>query len=121
MYLTKYLVFFELNSSKTLLINSLSGAVDKIFYDIAANLRKVQQKGDQKIDFKIEPDIEDHLKERGYLFETLQDEENFFLAIYEKSKEIYAQRPVKFVISLNSSSQMRFNHRDVIKSGIRLG
>lgn len=107
MYLTKYLVFFELDSSTVLLVNSLSGSVDKTSHDLASKLKRVHQKKTSEIDFEMESSIETHLKERGYLFETREDEENSLLALYEKSKEIYAQNPVKFVICPTYSCNLR--------------
>jgi uncharacterized protein len=98
LYLTKRLIFFELDSSSTLLINTLSGAVDKVSNDIASKLKEVHKKEHRKIDFELESNVEDHLKQRGYLFETLDDEQNFLLDVYEKSRIISSQSPVKFVI-----------------------
>lgn len=107
MYLTKYLTFFELDPTSTLLINSLSGAVDEVSHDLASNLKRVHQKEKREIDFEVESNIEDHLKERGYLFETLEDEESFLLTLYEKSEEVYTKSPVKFVICPTYSCNLR--------------
>lgn len=98
MYLTKHLIYFEIDSSRTLLINTLSGAVDKVSNDIASKLRDVNNKGTSKIDFELESNVRDHLKQRGYLFETPDDEQTFFLELYDKSKRLSGQNPVKFVI-----------------------
>lgn len=106
MFVTKYLTFFDVDSSKTLLINSLSGAVDVVPHHLAAALQRVHTKK-IPIDFEIEAGTTQYLTERGYLFETRESEEEYLLTLYEKAKEVYAQNPVKFVICPTYSCNLR--------------
>lgn len=107
MYLAKGLSFFSLDPSTTLLINSKSGAIDKIPSLLASRLKRIHERDTSEVDFELESGVEEHLRRRGYLFDTLEDEKNYVQELYEKSKKVSAQNPVKFVICPTYSCSLR--------------
>ena len=107
MFLTKKTIFYEIDSAQTLLINSLSGAFDKVTNDLSFKLKKLQDKESSSEYFDIEPSILEYFKERGYIFNSTEEEDKYLLAIFDKSNVVSQQKPVKFVICPTYSCNLR--------------
>jgi uncharacterized protein len=107
MHVTKRLIFFELDSSHTLIINSLSGAIDQVSNDLATQLRAALKHPTRSVESELPPAVTTHLKQRGYLFDTPQDEERYLQDIYAKWQRAVAHTPTKFVICPTYSCNLR--------------
>lgn len=87
MYLTKFLLMKDIDTNATLIINALSGAVDLIGGKEKGLLRRLQEENTKVL---LEKDFETKLRERGYLFNSEEEEK----IIFRKIVNLFSERPV---------------------------
>jgi uncharacterized protein len=107
MYLTKRIIFFELDASHALLVNSLSGAVDKVPNELSSKLKELLANETSNINLELEPNIVEYLKHRGYLFDSPRDEYKYLSELFERTNKVTSQKPVKFIICPTYSCNLR--------------
>lgn len=97
MYLTKYLIIKKISSRQSLLVNTLSGAID-----IIENRHISSLSAPDKIN---EPGLVENLRNRGYIYETEKHEKELLNTLYNR----YANQtiPPVFVICPTHSCNLR--------------
>lgn len=98
MYVTKYLVTQPLDAERTLLVNTLSGAVDIIDRESLAALRDTGS-------LAARPQLAETLRQRGYLFDDPAAEQGLLEQLYRKYCSI--ERPKTFVICPTHACNLR--------------
>ena len=83
-YFTKYFCSYKLNEDNTLLINTLTNAIDVVDNKLMHFINKVI-KNEEEIS-KINKEEYDKLKQRGYIFDS-QDDEKKLLKKYQKIRK----------------------------------
>ncbi|MCL2311368.1 MAG: hypothetical protein FWC41_02595, partial [Firmicutes bacterium] len=86
-YFTKYICFYRLNDNNVLLLNTLTKAMDVIDNE---TFDKIQNMIIEKEETSIEKDSDlfTKLKRRGYIFNSLLDEQEFLNKFENKKDEI---------------------------------
>jgi uncharacterized protein len=103
--ITKLLTMYKLNDDNTLLLNALSGALDVVDNDTKEKILKIQDT--QSIEGINDNDLIESLKERGYLFDSEEQE----LKSFESQKAVYDKylnnEMVSFVICPTMACNLR--------------
>lgn len=103
-YITKYLTIIDLNQEKAIALNALSGAVDII--DKATKEKILNIKNSKCINFDDE-DLEKNLKNRGYLFDTQEEEEEIIKNIQHVYRNYIDSKMLSFVICPTTACNLR--------------
>ena len=103
--ITKYLTTYTLDENNTLLINALSGALDIVNNEIRDNILEIKKTNSIK-NIK-DNDLLNSLKDRGYIFNSEEDEMNAFKnqkAIYDR---FLRNESISFVICPTMGCNLR--------------
>jgi len=87
MYLTRFLLIKEIDEDITLLINTLSGAVDLIGKKEKESLSHLQESNSKVL---LEKELERKLRKRGYLFNTEEEEK----IVFNRLVRLFSRRSV---------------------------
>lgn len=102
--ITKYLTTHNLDYKNTLLLNSLSGAIDIVDNETMEKIIDIKNTGNLK---GIDDDLIKSLKDRGYLFDCEEDELNSFKSQKEVYNKYIANDTVSFVICPTMACNLR--------------
>ena len=86
-YFTKYVCFYKLDGKNTLLLNTLTSALDVIDNITFSKINKMI-KNIKAITYENDPVLFEQLKKRGYLFESIQGEQELLNYFQKKNKDI---------------------------------
>lgn len=93
MYLTKYHYALKLDDDHVLMLNSISGAVDILDSKIYGELKN---NGDN--DSNIAEDVVTSLKERGYIFDSADEETRLIKIVAHYFEELYRQKSKTYFV-----------------------
>ncbi len=106
---TKYFCNYKLDGNNTLLLNTLTSAMDIVDNDTMNLINKLIKK--QKDINSINKELYDKLKQRGYIFESKEDEKNslnkFKKIIELNNSESYKLSPIDFIICPTMGCNLR--------------
>ena len=99
---TKYFCNYKLDENNILLLNTLTSAIDIVDYDTMELLNKLIKKQKDINSIGIDKKLYDKLKQRGYIYESEEDEKSnlskFKKMIELTSAECYKLSPIEFII-----------------------
>ncbi|HTY33958.1 radical SAM protein [Mycobacterium sp.] len=94
MHLTKYLVRHRVGGNATVVVNTLSGAVDILTDDQVDVVERVANGETAEVDAPLIA----YLRRRGYVFESAEAEEHAFSDLREKVRVLEQREPTVFAI-----------------------
>lgn len=86
-YFTKYICFYKLDKHNTLMLNTLTSALDVIDNSTLIKIQKIIY-SNQKITNESDLKLFNKLKERGYIFNSQKDEQNLLNYFQMTNKKI---------------------------------
>jgi len=101
MYTTRYFMTHLLPSGKNILVNTLSGSLDYVSESGLSRLRNPD--GDH-----WEMDAEEKmLRQKGYLFDSLEEEQALVDSVYQREQKRLEEKPYVFVFCLTYACNLR--------------
>ncbi|MFZ0774535.1 MAG: radical SAM protein [Candidatus Sulfotelmatobacter sp.] len=97
MYLTKKMISYELDAEHSLLINTLSGAIDLADPHVQGVLRDLRADNPDSRP-ALSEELESHLRRRNYLFDSEEDEARHTRELFAAMKQRLEEEPVQFAI-----------------------